>query len=165
MHFILKNNTKLHKVIASGLGTGFMPFAPGTAGALLAVIIAYIFNYSLVNFHVQETTILGLNIIITIVSFFIGVWSIKKVHKEWQHDASKIVIDEIVGIFITLLSVPLDWNYYFLGFILFRLFDILKPLGIRKIDNLKSNWSVMLDDVLAGIYSLIVLQLIIHYLQ
>jgi phosphatidylglycerophosphatase A len=160
----MRNDIKLHKIIASGLGTGYSPFAPGTAGAFLALIIAFIFNFSLVNIHVQETSILGLNIIVTIIVFFIGVWSIAKVHNEWKHDASKIVIDEIVGIFITILAVPLDWKYYLIGFILFRFFDILKPLGIRRIDNLKSNWSVMLDDVLAGIYSLIVLQLIIQYL-
>lgn len=98
-----------------------------------------------------------------IIIFLVGIWVIKKVHKEWTLDASKIVIDEVVGVYLEVLAAPLDWKYYLAGFILFRFFDILKPLGIKKLDDLESSWSVMLDDVLTGLYSLFVLLLIIYF--
>jgi phosphatidylglycerophosphatase A len=94
---------------------------------------------------------------------FIGVWAIKKVHTEWKHDSGRIVIDEVVGIFITLVAVPFNWKYYLVGLVVFRIFDIWKPLLIRKVDNMHSNWSVMLDDDLAGVYSFIVVEIIVIY--
>ena len=152
------------KIIASGLGTGYTPKAPGTAGALLGVIIAYLINYLLLSINIENTLLWSFNIILIIILLLAGVWATKKMHKEWSHDASKIVIDEIVGVYIAILFVPFHWKYYLIGFILFRFFDILKPLGIKNLDGLKSSWSVMLDDVLAGVYSLIVLQLMIYFI-
>lgn len=152
------------KIIASGLGTGYAPKAPGTVGALLGVIIAYFLNYFLLVIDIDKTLLWSINIILIIILLLVGVWATKEMHKEWSHDASKIVIDEIVGVYIAILFVPFHWKYYLIAFILFRFFDILKPLGIRKLDDLKGSWSVMLDDVLAGVYSLIVLQLMIYFI-
>ena len=152
------------KIIASGLGTGYAPKAPGTVGAFLGVIIAYLINMLLLSNGIDKTMLWSINIILIVVLLLVGVWSIKEMHQEWSHDASKIVIDEIVGVYIAILFVPFHWKYYLIGFILFRFFDILKPLGIRKLDDLKGSWSVMLDDVLAGVYSFIVLQLMIYFI-
>lgn len=154
----------LSKVIATGLGTGLSPKAPGTVGSLLGIILLYIYNYLLNDMQLSFRTILLFNVLFLFLSIFIGIWSIGKVQKEWEHDASKIVIDEIAGIAITMLAIPFNWQYYLYGFIIFRFFDILKPLGIKKLDNMGGNWSVMLDDLLAGLYSLIVLHSIIYFL-
>jgi phosphatidylglycerophosphatase A len=149
---------RLHKIIASGLGTGFSPIAPGTAGSILGIGLLYAVNYLLNYFEYKLDTITLFNLIAIILVLFIGVYSIKIVHRTWKHDASEIVIDEIVGVWIAVFAMPFKWKYYLYALILFRFFDIVKPLFIRKLDNMKNDWSVMLDDVLAGIYSLIVLQ-------
>ena len=149
---------KLHKIIASGLGFGFSPIAPGTAGSILGIGLLYAVNYWLNYLGYQELTIILINLFAIILMTFIGVQSIKVVHRTWKHDASEIVIDEIVGVWIAVLAMPFQWQYYLYALILFRFFDIVKPLFIRRLDKMQGDWSVMLDDVLAGIYSLIVLQ-------
>ncbi len=154
---------KIHKIIASGLGTGFAPIAPGTAGSILGVFLFWIFNYLLTGFNISSRMILPLNLFAIIFVMFIGVYSIKKVHKQWEHDASQIVIDEIIGVWIAAFAIPLMWKYYLYAIILFRFFDITKPFFIRKLDKMNSNWSVMLDDVLAGIYSFIVIQVLLYF--
>jgi phosphatidylglycerophosphatase A len=90
-----------------------------------------------------------------------GTWSAGKVEAEWGKDSSKVVIDEVAGMCITLIGIPVRWQYVGIGLVLFRVFDIAKPLYIRRMEKLKGGWGVMLDDVLAGIYSNVVLQLIV----
>ncbi|PJA08607.1 MAG: phosphatidylglycerophosphatase A, partial [Flavobacteriales bacterium CG_4_10_14_0_2_um_filter_32_8] len=75
-----------------------------------------------------------------------------------------IVIDEVIGMWITMLFVPLTWLTILIGFILFRFFDILKPLGIKKMENFNGGLGVMADDMLAGIYSNILLLIIVRFL-
>jgi len=154
---------KLHKIIASGLGTGYAPLAPGTAGSILGILLFYLFNYTLNSFNIEPWLVLSLNLFAIIFVLVFGVFSIKKVHAIWEHDASKIVIDEIVGVWIAVFAMPLQWQYYLYALLLFRFFDITKPLYIRRLDNMGGDWSVMLDDVLAGIYSLIVLQVLFYF--
>ncbi len=149
---------KLHKIIASGLGAGYVPLAPGTAGSILGILLFYLFNYIYNLFNIEPWLILSLNLFAIVFVLFFGVFSIKKVHAIWEHDASKIVIDEIVGVWIAVFAMPFHWQFYLYALLLFRFFDIVKPLCIRRLDNIGGDWSVMLDDVLAGIYSLIVLQ-------
>ena len=79
--------------------------------------------------------------------------------KDWGHDAGKIVIDEVVGMWITLWLVPKSLMLYAIGFVLFRVFDILKPLGVRQSQKLPGGWGVMVDDLLAGVYANLILQL------
>jgi phosphatidylglycerophosphatase A len=153
---------RLHKLIASGLGTGYAPFAPGTAGSILGIVLFYLFNYILNGLNIEPWLILLLNLFATIFVLLIGAYSIRKVHQIWEHDAPQIVIDEIIGVWIAVFAMPFKWQYYLYALILFRFFDIVKPLYIRKLDNLKTDWSVMLDDVLAGVYASIVLQIIVH---
>ena len=152
----------LSKLIVTALGTGYAPKAPGTAGSIFAGFLLYAFNYLLLKSLGDGSLIILLNSVLIIFTFFIGGYAIKKVHSVWEHDSGKIVIDEVIGVFITLVAAPLDWRYYVLGVVLFRVFDIWKPLYIRRFDNMQSDWSVMWDDVLAGIYSFIVLELIIY---
>jgi phosphatidylglycerophosphatase A len=154
---------RLHKIIASGLGTGFAPIAPGTAGSILGIVLFYLFNCILNGLNIEPWLVLVLNLFAIIFVLLLGVYSIKKVHTIWEHDASKIVIDEIVGVWIAVFAMPFQWQYYLYALLLFRFFDITKPLYIRRLDNIGGDWSVMLDDVLAGIYSLIVLQVLFYF--
>jgi len=154
---------KFSKIIASGLGTGFAPIAPGTAGALLGVILYYGLNIIWFDINLQPLTMNALNLAVIILVLLIGVYSIRKVHETWTHDAPQIVIDEVVGVWIAVFALPFDYRIYLYGFILFRFFDILKPFYIKRIDRLKSSWSVMLDDVVAGVYANIVLQILLYF--
>lgn len=91
----------------------------------------------------------------------LGVMSADRVEEIWGKDHQRVVIDEVAGMCITLLFVPLKWQYTLIGLVLFRFFDILKPFYIRKLEALPGGWGVMADDVLAGIYANVILQLVV----
>lgn len=136
------------KALASGLFSGYSPAAPGTAGSLVGFVIWW--------FWADLNIWLQLSFIVTL--FFLGVWAATLAEKDWGHDAGKIVIDEVVGMWVTLWLVPKGLVLYAIGFMLFRAFDIIKPLGARQSQKLPGGWGVMVDDLLAGIYANIVLQ-------
>ncbi len=96
-------------------------------------------------------------LVLIAVFFFLGVKSASVLEKEWGHDPSKIVVDEMVGVWIAMLGVPFSLVNLALAFVLFRVFDIWKPFGIRKMERLGGGWGVMMDDVLAGVYSAVML--------
>jgi phosphatidylglycerophosphatase A len=91
--------------------------------------------------------------------FFVGVYTATLVEKEWGHDSNRVVIDEVHGMLVSLFLLPSGWQYLLAAFVLFRFFDIAKPLGVKKMENFRSGWGVMLDDVLAGLYSNVLLQI------
>lgn len=154
----MNSKTFLAKSIGTAFGFGYAPFAPGTFGAFFGVLVYYLIHF--LAPHSIDYTLIGLILVFTLL----GTWSCSIVLKEWGHDPSKIVIDESVGIWITLLMIPYNHWYIWLAFGLFRLFDIWKPLGIRSIDDkMDTSFSVMLDDIVAGVYALIVLQVIIYF--
>lgn len=141
------------KAISTCLGIGYIQKGAGTVAALGGCIAWY---------FIQSR---GGNAWFTISGIFalllVGVWSAYRVEKEWGHDSNRIVIDELLGMCITLFLVPVTWKYIMIGFVLFRFFDIVKPLYIRKAESWPGGWGVMADDLLAGIYSNILLQLIV----
>lgn len=154
---------KISKIIATGLGTGYAKTAPGTAGALLGTLILFFLNKSLSMFGLSQKEIFLFDLFAILFVSIAGTKAIEKVHKIWPHDDNRIVIDEIAGVWIALLLVPTEWKYYLTGFLLFRFFDIVKPLGIKKFDKMKNNWSVMLDDILAGFYAFIGMQILLYF--
>ena len=83
----------------------------------------------------------------------IGTWAAQRVEPDWGKDSYRVVIDEVAGAWVGLLGVPLTGPRLLLGLLLFRFFDIVKPLGIRQMEKLPGGFGVMLDDVLAGIYT------------
>ena len=93
-----------------------------------------------------------------LVIYLIGVYAATQAEKEYGHDSGKIVIDEAVGTGVALIFIPKVIWFYLAGFFLFRILDIYKPLGIRTAERLPKGWGVMTDDLLAGIYANIVLQ-------
>lgn len=142
-----------HVMIATGFGSGFSPFGPGTAGALLASLIWLVLYY-----FIPYDSLLLITGALVVVFTVVGIWSANKVEPYWGEDPSRVVVDEMVGVWIPLLAVPEGNLWYALAaFALFRLLDIFKPLGIRKMESLKGGLGVMMDDVLAGVYSLIIL--------
>lgn len=146
-----------HNFIATGFGSGYSPIAPGTAGALLAMLIWW--GYSLLFSHCISIPVL--TFIVIVVFTFAGIWSSSVVEKYWGEDPSRVVVDEMVGTWIALLAVPegAHWGYMLAAFVLFRFFDIVKPLGVRKMESLPSGFGIMADDILAGIYGFIVIYL------
>ncbi len=147
--------SKFHILIASGFGSGFSPFAPGTAGAALATILWYIASRCL-----SYTSLVGATLACVVVFTILGIISSTAVERIWGKDPSRVVIDEMVGVWIPLLAVPDSaYRYYYMAaaFVLFRLFDIFKPLGIRKMENFEGGVGIMMDDILSGVYSFILL--------
>ncbi|MCD7898649.1 MAG: phosphatidylglycerophosphatase A [Bacteroides sp.] len=144
---------KIQKIIATGFGSGLIPFAPGTMGALLATII-----WGILSLLLSFNLLWWITIALIVVFTFAGIWATNALEKIWGEDPSRVVVDEMVGVWIALLGVA-EGNLYqiVIAFVLFRLFDIFKPFGIRKMESLKGGLGVMMDDILAGIYSLILL--------
>jgi len=155
----LTNN--FHKFLATGFGSGYFPLGPGTAGSITACLVLWLLHHlAPIHFPGQFPHIYWFLVLI-LAFFFIGVFVSSKLEQEWGHDPSKIVIDEIVGMWIAFLAIPFDWTYLVIAFLLFRFFDILKPLFIKRAEKLKAGWGVMVDDVIAGIYTNVILQIII----
>jgi phosphatidylglycerophosphatase A len=143
--------------IATAGGAGFAPKAPGTAGAIVGVLI----------YVLMEAMQAGSYYLHAIIFFFIvGIWASSRVEHLWGHDAQRIVIDEVVGQMITFGYAAgryrLPAFYILLGFGLFRLFDIRKPFPIRHLERLKGGLGVLADDVGAGLYALAILTLVRH---
>ncbi len=147
----LKNPIHL---LALGFGTGCVPMMPGTIGTLVGVLF----------YLLMQTLSWPIYIGVTVVLFSLGVWLCDVTARHLGvHDHGGIVWDEIVGFLITMTAVPPDWRFVLLGFVLFRLFDIWKPWPISWLDRkLSGGLGIMSDDVLAGIYALLVLQIIIN---
>lgn len=144
-----------HKLISTGLGIGYIGRGAGTAAAAVTCFFWYLFQFGSINDSFLIPSLITLAITI------VGILSSSKMEMEWGKDHNRVVIDEIAGMCITLLFVPRSITYIFVGFLLFRFFDIVKPMYIRRLESLKGGWGVMGDDVLAGIYSNIVLQIVI----
>ncbi len=144
------------KFVASGFGSGYSPIAPGTAGALVGCLMLWGLQHFFPSFFSGEMAWAGLWALI-LVFFFLGVKSANELESEWGHDASRIVVDEMVGVWIAMLFVPFSMLNLTVAFVLFRIFDIWKPLGIRQMEKLKGGWGVMMDDVLAGVYALVLM--------
>ncbi|MBD3287366.1 phosphatidylglycerophosphatase A [candidate division KSB1 bacterium] len=144
------------KLISTACGVGYSPVAPGTAGSIFALLIYFFIPE---NYFVFISTIFLL--------FIIGVWASTAIEKESiekhghvkGHDPQIVVIDEVVGMLITLIAIPGTWNWVIAGFVLFRIFDITKIYPINISQKMPRGWGIMMDDVLAGIYANLVLQI------
>jgi phosphatidylglycerophosphatase A len=142
---------RLILLLASGFGAGFSPFAPGTAGTLVAIPIELLL--SPIRSPVYELTLLTF--------FFFSSWIAERAQNHWQKkDDQRIVIDEIMGYLLTMLWIPKTLFFISVGFLLFRLLDIVKPFPCRQLEKVRGGFGVVLDDVFAGIYANIALQIL-----
>lgn len=139
--------------LAFGLGSGASPWAPGTAGTLAAIPLFLLLQPLAWPWYVA----------MLLLTFIVGVYLCGKTSADMGvHDHGGIVWDEFVGYWITMFAAPPGWLWIVVGFVLFRLFDIIKPWPISWVDKqVAGGLGIMLDDVLAGLMALAVLQLLV----
>jgi len=143
---------KIVLVLSTWFGTGLLPIAPGTFGTLATVPLILVLDN-------LGTTYKVLSLMIAIV---VAVWASGR-HQELlgQSDPGEIVIDEVAGFLLTMLFLPCSWLAIGLGFIFFRLFDILKPYPIRQTERIRGGFGVVIDDLVAGLYAYAVVRIIL----
>jgi phosphatidylglycerophosphatase A len=138
--------------IAFGFGAGAMPFAPGTFGTLIAIPFYLLLQPLPLIYYITVVTIM------TVGAIWLSDHVAKVIH---VHDHPGMCIDEVIGYLITMINAPKGFFWIVLGFILFRIFDIWKPWPIRTIDErVGGGFGIILDDIIAALYSLIGLQLL-----
>ena len=140
--------------LATGFFVGTIPFAPGTFGSIIGLPVCFLIS----RFNIF------LSLLWTLLFILFAIWvagvAVRILNKE---DPGEIVIDEIAGLIVTFAGVPFTVKTAIVGFIIFRAFDILKPFPIRTLEErVAGGPGVVLDDVMAGIYSNIILRLVIH---
>lgn len=145
---------RFHKLLSTCLGIGYIGKGAGTIAAVATCIAWYFTQAGIYTLPA---------LVITLAITLIGVWSSGEVSKIWGKDPSKVVIDEAAGMCISLLFIPDTVRFLIAGLILFRFFDIAKPLFIHKMEKLPGGWGIMMDDVLAGVYANILLQAILWF--
>jgi phosphatidylglycerophosphatase A len=143
------------RVLSTGLGSGYCPFAPGTAGTLVGIPVYLVFS-------TFPWPVLLLSV--TALSFLAVYVSGEAERVFGEKDPPAVVIDEIAGLQVALFLVPPSFFSVAAGFVLFRFFDVLKPFPVRACERLPGGWGVVADDLAAGLYSVLVLQLLIRVL-
>ncbi len=140
--------------VATGFFIGTVPFAPGTVGSLIGLPVCFLLS----RLNLLQSVIC----ILVFILFAIGIASAaEKILK--QKDPGQIVIDEIAGLMVTFAGLPFNLKTALAGFIIFRVFDILKPFPIRILERrVGGGTGVVLDDVLAGVYGNLILRLVIY---
>lgn len=136
--------------VASFGYVGFFPIAPGTAGSLAALPL-----FAFVRWVGVPAFELGMIAAVLVV----GVWSANGAERALgRTDPGPVVIDEVLGMLITLALLPVSMAGVVLGFLLFRLFDVVKPYPAGRMEHLPGGYGIMLDDAMAGVYSYLVLR-------
>ena len=144
--------------IATGFGIGYFPVAPATVASFAVALVLLLLSGSLDPWIVGGAAL---------AVAAIGVWSAGEAEKTLGTDAKPIVIDEVVGMMVGVCGVPMGASPILtlgLLFVLFRVFDIWKPLGIGRSQSLPGGWGVMVDDVLAGLATNVVLRILVGWL-
>ena len=137
------------KALVTGLGAGYSPLAPGTCGSLLAALAAWFLLPS------SGWALPAAALVACLAGVPLSTWA----ERRWGADPPRVVIDEVAGQWLALVLLPKSLVVYPAAFLLFRLFDIVKPWGIFRVQEAPRGWGVMLDDLLAGIYANMVMQL------
>ena len=143
MQLMRKASGRLGWLIGSGLGSGFSPLAPGTAGSLVAILI-----YS---FAPVENDSVALYAMI-VLGFIIGIWATGTLITPTNPDPGRAVFDEFVGVWVTCIFLPKDITWMAAAFFCFRVLDEAKPWPIRRLERLHGGLGIMADDLLAGVY-------------
>ena len=140
-------------LLATWFGCGYWPWGPGTAGSIAAVLIA-----ALIHFYLGSSGRIALVILIA-VFLLPGIWASTRTARLLKRkDPGSVVIDEVLGQWLTLLGATvLNWKAFLAGFILFRIFDIWKPWPVRDFEKLPEGAGIVADDLAAGIYGALIL--------
>jgi len=135
--------------LATGFGVGYVPIAPGTFGSLLGLALWLLVPPSLLA-----------QVAAVVVVFAIGAWSATETERRLNRtDPGPVVIDEVLGMWITMLAVPVSWSAALAGFLLFRVFDVIKPYPANRLEQLHGGVGIMADDAMAGVYANLVLRI------
>ncbi len=141
----------LEKFLGSGFYTGYIPLIPGTFGSLAALVIYYIPGF--------ENPLILIPCII--IFTFYGIYAGNKFESVYGKDPSQCTIDEVVGMWISLLFLPKTITISFITFFIWRILDIIKPFPARNFEKLKGGLGIVLDDITSGIYTLIIVHVIL----
>jgi phosphatidylglycerophosphatase A len=141
-------------LLSLGFGSGLSSVAPGTCGTLVAVPLYLLLAQLPISYY----------LVAVVAAFIAGVFLCGYTSAALGvHDHSGIVWDEFVGFWLTMIAVPVTWQWILAGFVLFRLFDIVKPWPVKVADaKMKGGFGIMFDDVLAALYAFAVLQVALH---
>lgn len=145
-------------MLSTGLFVGKIPIAPGTIGTLVGIFPILIYwtrggQYQLWN-----------EIFITLAVFLVGIWASTVVVETFKDkDPEYVVIDEIAGYMVSMIGFYPSWQHLLIAFVLFRIFDILKPPPIKMFEKLPSGLGVMVDDIIAGIYTWIIMFILVKF--
>ena len=137
--------TRLAFAIATVFKAGYVPIAPGTIGSVVGLLVFWL---------IKDSALFTVQMLVIGALFFVGVWASMIVEQDLERqDPGIVVIDEVVGMLISLMLLPATTTVIFLAFFLFRLFDIVKPYPARWCEQLSGGWGIMMDDVVAGLYA------------
>jgi phosphatidylglycerophosphatase A len=139
------------KLFASALYSGYSPIASGTAGSAVALVFYIIPGF-------ESLVVIGTSIFIV---FILGISAAGAMELRYGHDPAEVTIDEVLGMWISLVLLPKNIFIIVPAFFIFRLFDIIKPFPARKFDAMYGGFGIMMDDVIAGIYTNIILRLVL----
>ena len=144
---------RLAAVVGTGLYSGYFPVFPGTVGSAAGVVLYLI----LIKSGALTEGSPGGWVITLAALFAVGVPAAHRCEKLYGHDAKPIVIDEVWGMLISLALLPVTWKWILAAFVLFRFFDVVKPYPARRAERVGGGLGIMLDDGVAGLYTLVVL--------
>jgi phosphatidylglycerophosphatase A len=147
------------KLVATFFGTGLLRPGPGSWGSAATVLLWWLVS-GWINPHWQPAAAM----LFAALAILIGIPAATLMARATGlRDPQFVVIDEVAGQLITLIAVPVSWKSLLLGFILFRGFDIVKPPPVRQLEHLPEGFGIVLDDVAAGLYALVIMQLALHF--
>ena len=143
----------IDKLLGSGFYTGYIPFASGTFGSIAGLIIYYIPGFE------NPFVIIPAIIIFSFYGIYVG----SKFEKLYGKDPAECTIDEIVGMWISLLFLPKEIWISVIVFLIWRIFDIIKPFPARRLEKLKGGLGIMIDDIISSFYVLLLVHLFILF--
>ncbi len=149
----MKQINLFEKIVGSGLYTGYIPIASGTFGSIVALLI-----YSITGFEKLWIIIPAI-----ILLFIYGIYVSYKFENIYGKDPAECTVDEVVGTWIALIALPKTLLIVITAFFIWRLLDIIKPFPASTAENLPGGWGIMTDDVISGIYSLILVHIIVYF--
>jgi phosphatidylglycerophosphatase A len=144
---------RLAFAIATVFKAGYIPIAPGTVGSIIGLLIFWL---------IKDYASFTIEMFVAAALFFAGVWASTIVEQVLErHDPGVVIVDEVVGMLVALMLLPPTITVMFLAFLLFRVFDIIKPYPARWCEQLSRGWGIMMDDVVAGLYVNVLIHIIL----
>ncbi len=137
--------SRMSLAVATALGAGYVPFAPGTIGSIAGLALFVV---------VRATGQPAVELAAIVAVYLVGAWAATAAEAHFGHiDPGPVVIDEVLGMLVTLALVPVSITGALVGFVLFRVFDVIKPPPCNRLEALPGGWGVMSDDFMAAVYA------------